>query len=426
MEKRCVGKHLCFLAVLLLVGICMGTVLLFAVFALPTFPMQEHVRQSMPILEAEFEHSEVIQGYPASLVGGFTDCLMLEHAISNDFQYPLAERVLMMTRGEYSEGTDWAPGESLKAYLTGAVPKRMVTYARYWHGYLVILKPLLLFWNVGTIRIFAAMLQFLMACAFLTLCCKRGEPAIGLSAMVALLFLYSFTVYFSLSLSICYYIAVAAMLIQGKSHEALEKNRRYDFFFLLVGMSTSYFDFLTYPLITLGMPLLLFLAWTQRKGKRVWSAIGRYSLLWGIGYVGMWAGKWVITDIWLKEGVIGDALATLLTRTDTVENYTKITGFLVTLGKNLSPYANGPFLLLFGGSLLFMLGKWYRQGKSFAWKKVLSERLPFMAVALYPFIWFFVTQNHGEQHYMFTCKTFAITVLALLLAARSPKKTAVP
>jgi hypothetical protein len=298
----------------------------------------------------------------------------------------------------------------------------MVTYARYWHGYLVVLKPLLLFWNVGTIRIMAAFVQFLLGAYFLYLCCKRGEGVVGMCWMAEQLFLYSFTLYFSLSLSICYYLVMAALLVQVKWHEKLEIKDRYLTFFFIVGISVAYFDYLTYPLVTLGIPLLLLLCLTDRSGRKALGIILRCSLLWGVGYVGMWAGKWVVTDLWLGEGVIRDGISTLLVRTDTVASYTKWTGFLVTVQKNLAPYENWPFVLLLAGCFLVLLVQLYRKKQNIYGNAFLTKRLPLLVVAAYPFLWFFVTQNHGEQHYMFTCKTFAITAFSLLLACRPPKE----
>ena len=65
--------------------------------------------------------------------------------------------------------------------------------------------------------------------------------------------------------------------------------------FLCIGGVTSYLDLLTYPLVALGAPLILFLSF---RGTATMRSSMRYILtlssFWVIGYAGMWAGKWVL------------------------------------------------------------------------------------------------------------------------------------
>ena len=50
-----------------------------------------------------------------------------------------------------------------------------ITYGRYWHGYLVVLKTLLLFFNVSEIRMINLFLQGTLFCILLYLVRKRME-----------------------------------------------------------------------------------------------------------------------------------------------------------------------------------------------------------------------------------------------------------
>ena len=71
----------------------------------------------------------------------------------------------------------------------------------------------------------------------------------------------------------------------------------YPEFFLIVGILTSYFDFLTYPVVTLGIPLCCYFL---LESDRLWNNIKRltgFSVSWAIGYAGMCAAKWVIADL---------------------------------------------------------------------------------------------------------------------------------
>lgn len=415
LKEKFHGKKAVTLCLISIVGCVIGLILLLVSFLLPTAPMQGHVRESLDLLSAEFEDSEIVQGYEATLTGIFTDCLMLEHAVYSTSEYSILERALMMYRSEsYPEEDGWAPGYSLSNFLLGIENSREVEYARYWHGYLIVLKPLLLFFNVNTLRMIAAMVQPLLVALFWLLCSKRNEGNLGMALCVGLPFLYSFSMYFSLSLSICYYIMMAALLIQMKWHDQLKDCHRYLEFFLIVGMCTSYFDFLTYPLVTLGMPLCVLLYLDKGEiAKKVVNLVG-FTFAWGMGYIVMWASKWIFTDLLLGHSVIKDAFNTIVTRTGKVENHSLVSSYIEVLLKNLDPYMNQAFLMLLLGMIIALIIILVKSKKNWNGKRFLQQAIPFFIVMLYPLLWFFMTQNHAGEHWQFTCKIFAVDVFAMI------------
>lgn len=396
--------------IIILVGsILAGALVLFLVHLLPLSPMKEHIRQSLPLLEAEFENSELIMGYDGTLTGSFTDCLMLENAVYTSSQHSIWEQSMMMYRGEsLQEG--WAPGVSLVQYIQEGSNPREVEYSRYWHGYLIILKPLLLFFNVGTIRMLNAILQYALPLIFLFVCTKKGRPYLGIAMCVALPFLYSFSMYASLSLSICFYVMILAAILQVLYERKLRSC--WWEFFVIIGILTAYFDFLTYPLVTLGACLCIMSTLENKQWKRAcWSVIEK-SLAWGIGYLGMWAGKWVLTDLFFQSGTLTDALNTVKSRTDTVQQSVAV-GFLEVIRKNLGEFLNWPFVLLIivtAGGIIIYLSKQKMDGKRWEWLGC----LPYLIIAAYPFCWYLVTQNHSYEHFMFTCKIMFVSVFAFI------------
>lgn len=412
---------------ILIGGGLLGTLLLWLVFLLPTETMQLHIYQSLPILESEFEESQVISGYEATLTGNFTDCLMLENAIYQSPEHSLYEQMMMMYRGESSEGSGWATGESLVRLLEGGNMAREVDYARYWHGYLVFLKPLLLFTNLQNIRMANAMLQSLLLCVFVGMCFRRGQGKLGVIFGIAQCFLYPFTMYFSLSLSICYYLLMVAVLVQITWHETFRKRVWYPYFFLIAGMCTSYFDFLTYPLVTLGFPLGILFVLSEENWKQQIKQMAGYSLLWGVGYLGMWAQKWLITDITLQTGTIKDALLTLGERTGTVSEVSALQGYFQVLQENLGHFGNKAFLFLLCGTAAWLTMGFIRnkiKRKAIHQKPItgITEAIPFIILSLFPFGWFLVTQNHSMEHGIFTCKIISISVFAFFCIFLSQKE----
>lgn len=166
MEKKI--KFTIYHMLVLLTGVILGFAALLLVHFLPCAPMREHVYQSMGMIEKEFNDEVLIDGYESTLTGNFTDCLMLEHAVYSSDKHSLLEQALHMYRGETydlseGEGEVWWPGYSLKDYISGVEQPREVSYPRYWHGYLVFLKPFLFLTSFNTIRLFQAAVQLFFA-----------------------------------------------------------------------------------------------------------------------------------------------------------------------------------------------------------------------------------------------------------------------
>ncbi len=259
---------------ILFFGAVLGLAALLLVYCLPVEPMRVHVRNSLSMIEQDFKDTGIIEGYPATLTGNFTDCLMLEHAVYENKEHSLLSRVLYMYRGESSTGEGWAPGYSLRDYLEFIPQPREVQYARYWHGYLVILKPLLLLLSVNSLRVLASAVQLILVGFLVMGYVKKGAGALGIAFLVSLPFLYFFNLYFSLSLSICFYLLAAILLLQQALHDKLIKTHHYGEFFLIAGAATAYFDFLTYPLVTLGFPLVTALYLGNVSGRKLWAVWG--------------------------------------------------------------------------------------------------------------------------------------------------------
>lgn len=411
---RKIGQKIIGNVIILLVGVLVGFTALLLVFCLPVEPMQIHVQQSLPMIEQEFVSSTVIEGYPATLTGNFTDCLMLEHAVYENDEHSLFSQVLYMYRGEISNGEGWAPGYSLAYYLQFFTQTREVEYARYWHGYLVVLKPLLLLTTFNSIRMLASIIQLILVGVLIMAYTKRGDTFLGFALLVSMPFLYFFSLYYSLSLSICFYLMTVILLVQQKWHEKLLSRHLYCEFFLIAGMATAYFDFLTYPLVTLGFPLVVALYWEDSGWKKMLGKLVGYSAEWAVGYLGFWACKWVLTDILTGGNIIQDAFHTLSVRTDVAWSRSFIGGFVYVLQQNVSVYLNWPFvLLILGITVSLFVFLWKRKSilkGSAGWK----EALVIGGAALFPLGWFMLTQNHSEQHWMYTHKIFSVTVFAAI------------
>lgn len=404
--------------VLLLLAPIVGLAALLLVHLLPTEPMQQHVYWSIDMIEQEFTDELIIDGHTPTLTGSFTDSMMLHYAIYSNDEHNTLEQVLRMYRSESCNDVNnpdgWWPGYSLMDYLEKSPQPREVEYSRYWHGYLVILKPLLLLTSFNTIRLLNSAVQLIaIGLVVMGLCQKNAYP-VAKAFLVSIPFLFFVSTYASLSLSICLYVVLFALLVQLKWDNVLTEKNLYNEYFLIIGTLTSFFDLLTYPLITLAYPLCVYLFFHGKDWKHNVKKIMVNSVEWFVGYMGMWGAKWILADLFTDSTTIRDAINTITTRTQGVENTSRLSGFWEVISENLSPFYNWCYLLIGLVPLLFLLASLIKNDI----KKVtlkLSNGVPYFLVALYPFVWYFVTQNHSIQHWQFTCRIMAVTVFAGIL-----------
>lgn len=179
---------------------------------------------------------------------------------------------------------------------------------------------------------------------------------------------------------------------------------------MVLGMITAYFDFLTYPLITLLYPLCVYLYLHEKSfGENIVGMV-KYSMEWFVGYMGLWAAKWVLVDLFTGSAVIENALSTILTRTQSAAGGSRANGLISVLSKNLAVYGNWCYVLLIAAWLLILLLRLKRgQEKN---ENSAGGKMAYFVLALYPVGWYFVTQNHAEEHWQFTCRILAAGVFA--------------
>lgn len=408
--------------IILLAAPVIGLVLLLLVHLLPNGKMYEHVYWSIDTVTAEFEDETLVDGYKATLTGNFTDCLMILHAVYDHPGHSVLEQSLLMYRPEYLISDDpeaWQPGNSLVDYIVNGNINREVTYGRYWHGYLVFLKPLLMITSLGSVRLFFAAFQLLLLGLVVIELASKGMKKAAWAFILSMPYLFFFSTFASLSLSICFFLMIFAMYVLIRFWDVLEDKKLFFEAFLIFGILTSYFDFLTYPLVTLGFPLVFY---AYRKagneyGKKNLLSVVCNSFAWFAGYGFMWMSKWLIAAVFGYKGLIGDAFSTVGTRVGSAESLSRIGGFFRVIGLNLKPYLNwGFFIYIFIVLASCVTGFICKKKKAMDLKSIsgkVKSGWILLFIALYPFFWFIALENHSEQHWIYTCRIFAVTFYAV-------------
>ena len=203
----------------------------------------------------------------------------------------------------------------------------------------------------------------------------------------------------------------------------LKKNRYlfdddlYNYFFAAVGILVAFFDFLTYPIFSVSMMLIFWYLLNLRellkeKLSSVLKMMSGFLISWGTGYIGMWAGKWIISDLLTGYGTISSAFNQISTYTLLNDNLNNANWQITTLSairRNISTLGDGPIKIFLFAAIIFML---YVLIKN---RHYLTRRLilPYLFPAALPFLWYAAISGHSHIHAFFTYRNLAATVFAL-------------
>ena len=404
--KGHLGRYLIEILGILILSVIIGAILLIMVYALPTGEMKNNVQRATAIYDYEGVYPQLVAGYKMTQLDNCTDATMLLNAI-----FPGTGNVIndaMKTyRVEYKERN---PVGSLTDFANDVVAeKRTVTYPRYWHGYLVILKPLLLFFDVADIRIINMFLQTTLFMYIIYLMMKRRLEKYIPLYVVSVLLLCPPALMVSFQFSTISYISLITVILVLKKQKWELKDKL--FLFLLIGIVTAYFDFLTYPLVGLYFPMI-FLLLKEKDWKKATKEVIAYSILWIIGYAGMWCGKWAVGSILTGNNLFFDVLSRAGEYTSMETDEATVTSLQV-IARNIYVLVKWPIVILGGLTCAYLMKCLFHDLKTR--KLELLQMMPFLIIAVAPFVWYVFAGLHSYYHYWFTFRILCVSVFALLV-----------
>lgn len=400
-------RHTTRALVLLVAGISVGYVLLLFVYLLPTEPMRAHLAEAAVVLSGEREYHRVIPGVVSTQLDNYTDSWMMGNAVY-DSPRPVYERALTCTSADFGGG----PLDGLVRYLGAEKGYREVDYTRYWHGYLVLLKPFFLLFDYADLRVFNVIVQLLLVFLIFRAFSKAGYELEAWGYVLSVLFMMPVVIPLSIQFSVIFYLTNFSVLVLLKAYDWILEQNGLLLYFQLIGMCASYFDLLTYPAASLGVPLVCILllgadrdSWTKVKN------VVCLSVSWGFGYGAMWAGKWILSTLVLRDNVIANALSQILLRAAHTQNGERLT-VLDTWLRNVEFYFEKPYLILIALCLAAVFAGIFRSRGQLA--DVCIDSIPFLLVAVMPFMWYALAGQHSYEHHWFTFRGLVTTVFACM------------
>ena len=379
------------------------------VYCIPTSWIQGNVEKSIEVLEGEGEYPMYFFYRHSAIIDIHTDKLMYESLIQNRDYYNPIQAAMSINQ-----------------------------YPRYWHGYQVLLRPLTVVFQVQELRYLGMLTFHLLFFWSAWLMAKETKP---LYAMFYVLTVASGYVVF---LPVCFqflttflvlFVSLIVLLSRYDNNKPLPAVK-WMLYFFVVGMVENFFDFLTYPILTLGIPLVLLL-WLRVRDERTdfrgnfWFMF-KASLSWFFGYALTWISKWLLSAAILGVRYFWRTMSVVQYRLEGSEE--EPLDRIGTIQRNLKAWLNVQdggviswskiaLLILIVAVVLII----WRKLKD--WKAV-GAYLPILFVAAYPYIWYLVMSNHSQIHYWYTYRAQLVALfaglvfLASILRERKPEEKA--
>ena len=365
------------------------------VYCIPVSWIQGNVEKSLEVMETEGERPMYAFYRHSAIVDNHTDMLMYESLIANrDYYNPIQASVSINQ------------------------------YPRYWHGYQVVLRPLTVVFQVQELRYLGMLLFYLLFLWSAWLMAKKTKPVCAVLYVLTIASSYPVAVTTCFQYLTTFYVLFVALIFL-LSRDCADRPVNLLLYFFVVGMVENFFDFLTYPIITLGIPLALLL-WRKTREEQTgfrenFLFLLQSSLSWGLGYALTWIAKWGITVVALGVRYFWRTMSVVQYRLQGSEE--EPLDRIGTIQRNLKAWMNVQdagviswskvVLVILAVTLLLIIWKKLKD-----WRTICAY-LPILLVAAYPYIWYLVMSNHSQIHYWYTYRAQLVTLFGVLLFIQS-------
>lgn len=286
-------------------------------------------------------------------------------------------------------------------------------YTRYWHGYIVILRILLTLFNITTIR---WLIQITLMTLIIILAYYLKKNTNSKKIAISLIMAFIATDFFVWNYVIQgMFVMIIALLISIFIANKKINDKNLNMWLFISGALTVYLDFLTTPLVSILLPIIVYTAVNnseETNTKKVIIRLIKNLIAWGSGYLGIWFAKWIIADILYDMDIVKLSFIQIYYRMGGIREFDCENIPLYGLLNNLINSLN--YLVVSIYSFLFI----YAMGRATLYKKkyfLSSEKIPYYVCFIIPLMWYYIISEHSYQHFFFTYKTMLIPLLSIML-----------
>ena len=408
---------------------------------IPSSWMEDNVRKSSEIMLNDGERKVYNLGYKKEYIFTFTDALMINTAYSIDSKDPINSFLLdrknyipgqtkvVYPDGQYNLGAnekyvnkangDLYQTKELYGLMHGDNIEDSYEYVRYWHGYLVLLRPLLTIFDYSGIRMVLTVFMSISIGVLLALLYKKTDIISTIAFVVGLMSVCIWILPKSINEGLIFLTAIICcniLLIKYK------KIKNIGIFFFVVGSISSFIDLLTAPIVTLGLCMIVYFLLLQKDNKtslkQTILKILEVGMSWAIGYALTWASKWIIIQLFFENRPIITEVITqmmfrsklpsqqgvaIISRFDVISRNLKFLSQFVIIGIIAFVFVNAPTI------------KIKNRKEKIDYIQNLKECLPFIVTLFLPIAWMMCITQHSYTHAFFVYRILIVSIISLII-----------
>ena len=358
-------------------------------------------------------YPRLYKGKDYSQLDNYTEGFVLGMAVHKDdlgirgaFLQPHYENEALQEGG-------WHPEERLKSVIEGEGKMANAEYGRYWHGHLLVEFPLFMFTDLKGIYVFfAVIMAVFFAMAAYMLWKKAGIfPVIAL--VISLLLVHIWYTVLSTKFFYSFAIALFGIFLIAVKADAGEGELGSIFFGL--GAVTVFLDFMSTPVVSMGLPLIALIIIKRDELGRSGAAKAagfamKMVLSWLLGWGILGLANWVIYTVALGDA--GGAVQVLSRRvalwswSSDPSRYGRLLGIMRVI---LIYSGRFRYPILAGLLLLIALPVFVKKNE-----KSRGARAAIAVVALMPFVWWLAVNTSVARHYWAVYRTIAVVFFGIL------------
>ena len=408
------------LTILFILLMIIYSLLLIICYALPNTNIRKNIKESLTVLNTEGIHYKILFEKDFAELDNFTDSLILNTSMdgAREEGKNVVQRSMMNAR--YFESDDQL--RNLNKFVSDNSKKVNVDYERYWMGSIVLYRPLMLIMNLQQIRYLLSTIIFILFLIAVYMVAekigKKTAFAYAISMFFTQIYINSISLqFFPITLLTLLSTIIICFLFDNKKYE---KYISYSIF--IIGSLCSFLDILTYPLLTLGIVLVLIMLLKMKQCneedtfRKMLILVVKYSMLWGVGYGLTFISKWLLASIILQKNVMQIAFEQFTYRASlSTDGISENISIIEVLRRNITLYFNKVLIaMLFVVFIcwLFIIIKKKKQNAEIRYKKWYIWL--FLIISIMPYIWMIILSNHSYIHFWMTNKMQAVTLFAIL------------
>lgn len=286
-------------------------------------------------------------------------------------------------------------------------------YARYWHGYIVLLRPLLVFFDYKEIIVIMYfVLSVLLAILLMNVHRKKGLPA-AIAVLAAFIAVEYLEWYQNMQGN---YVLLIALISSMIISTGIITRQHLNLLLFIESGLIAYMDLLTFPLVGFVMPVIIFNLFSEEDDncKKRFKLLIENAVACILGFGLIWLGKLVISDWLINTRVLSLSIQQFRFRLGMYLSSEQLKARMFHRAYQKIFY----YGLTIADLIIIIIGTIYglyclkKYGPKYYFS---SKKIVYYLCMLVPFVWYTIVLEHSYLHFFFTYRNLLISYMCLLL-----------